>query len=87
MRQCFLLKYGGMQRYCIGVDDTIERRKGKKIKDKGCYRDPVRSTKKHVVRCFGLKWLSMMLIGISTLSLREMLEGTLNLEQETLTSQ
>ena len=46
----------------IGIDDTIERRKGKKIKDKGCYRDPVRSTKKHVIRCFGLKWLSMMLI-------------------------
>jgi len=46
----------------IGVDDTIERRKGKKIKAKGCYRDPVRSTKKHVIRCFGLKWLSMMLI-------------------------
>ncbi len=46
----------------IGVDDTIERRKGKKIKDKGCYRDPVRSTQKHVIRCFALKWLSMMLI-------------------------
>ena len=46
----------------IGVDDTIERRKGEKIKAKGCYRDPVRSTKKHVIRCFGLKWLSMMLI-------------------------
>jgi hypothetical protein len=46
----------------IGVDDTMERRKGKKIKDKGCYRDPVRSTEKHVIRCFGLKWLSMMLI-------------------------
>ncbi len=46
----------------IGVDDTIERRKGKEIKDKGCYRDPVRSTEKHVIRCFGLKWLSMMLI-------------------------
>jgi hypothetical protein len=46
----------------IGVDDTIERRRGKKIKDKGCYRDPVRSTKRHVIRCFGLKWLSMMLI-------------------------
>jgi len=46
----------------IGVDDTIERRKGKKLKDKGCYRDPVRSTEKHVIRCFGLKWLSMMLI-------------------------
>ena len=46
----------------IGVDDTIERRKGKKIKAKGCYRDPVNSTEKHVIRCFGLKWLSMMLI-------------------------
>jgi len=46
----------------IGVDDTIERRKGKKIKAKGCYRDPVRSTEKHVIRCFGLKWLCMMLI-------------------------
>jgi hypothetical protein len=46
----------------IGVDDTVERRKGEKIKAKGCYRDPVRSTKKHVIRCFGLKWLSMMLI-------------------------
>jgi len=46
----------------IGVDDTIERRNGKKIKDKGCYRDPVRSTEKHLIRCFGLKWLSMMLI-------------------------
>lgn len=39
----------------IGIDDTIERRKGKKIKAKGCYRDPVRSTEKHVIRCFGLK--------------------------------
>ncbi len=38
----------------VGVDDTIERRKGKKIKNKGCYRDPVRSTEKHVIRCFGL---------------------------------
>ena len=46
----------------IGVDETIERRKGKKIKAKGCYRDAVRSTEKHVIRCFGLKWLCMMLI-------------------------
>jgi len=40
--------------------DTIERRKGKKIKAKGCYRDPVRSSQKYVVKCFGLKWLSML---------------------------
>lgn len=46
----------------LGIDDTIERRKGKKIKAKGCYRDPVRSSQKYVVKCFGLKWLSMMLI-------------------------
>ena len=46
----------------IGVDETMERRKGKKIKAKGCYRAPVRSTKNHVIRCFGLKWLCMMVI-------------------------
>jgi hypothetical protein len=46
----------------IGIDDTIERRNGKKIKAKGCYRDAVRSSQKYVVKCFGLKWLSMMLI-------------------------
>jgi hypothetical protein len=46
----------------IGIDDTIERRKGKKIKAIGCYRDAVRSSQKYVVKCFGLKWLSMMLI-------------------------
>jgi len=46
----------------IGIDETIERRQGKKIKHKGCYRDGVRSTKKKVVHCFGLKWICMMLI-------------------------
>jgi hypothetical protein len=48
----------------IAVDETIERRKGEKIKAKGCYRDAVRSTEKVVVKCFGLKWISMMLIVI-----------------------
>ena len=46
----------------IGIDETIERRKGKKIKAKGIYRDAVRSTEKKVVNCFGLKWISMMVI-------------------------
>jgi hypothetical protein len=46
----------------LGADETIERRGGRKIKAKGCYRDAVRSTKKHVIRCFGLKWVSMMLL-------------------------
>jgi hypothetical protein len=46
----------------LGADDTVERRAGRKIMAKGCYRDAVRSTKKHVIRCFGLKWVSMMLV-------------------------
>jgi DDE superfamily endonuclease len=46
----------------LGADDTLERRSGRKIKAKGCYRDAVRSSKKHVIRCFGLKWVSMMLL-------------------------
>ncbi len=46
----------------IAIDETIERRKGKKISAKGCYRDAVRSTEKVVVKCFGLKWICMALI-------------------------
>lgn len=46
----------------MGVDETIERRSGRRIKAKGCYRDGVRSTEKVWVKCFGLKWISMMLI-------------------------
>jgi hypothetical protein len=46
----------------IGADDTIERRKGKKIKEKGVFRDPVRSSHKYTVYTFGLRWMSMMLL-------------------------
>jgi DDE superfamily endonuclease len=46
----------------IGADDTIERRRGRHIKGTGCYRDPVRSSQKYVVKCFGLKWLCLMLL-------------------------
>lgn len=46
----------------LGADETIERRRGRQIKGVGCYRDAVRSSKKHVVKCFGLKWLSLMLL-------------------------
>ncbi|HXG64402.1 MAG TPA: transposase [Blastocatellia bacterium] len=46
----------------VGADDTLERRRGKKINGLGCYRDAVRSTRKHVVKCFGLKWLSLMVM-------------------------
>ena len=44
----------------FGLDDTIERRRGAKIKAKGIYRDPVRSSKGHFVKASGLRWLSLM---------------------------
>ena len=46
----------------IVVDETIERRKGARIQAKGRYRDAVRSTKGTVVKCYGLKWISLMLL-------------------------
>lgn len=46
----------------IGIDETIERRRGAKIKAKGIYRDPVRSSHSHFVKASGLRWLSAMLL-------------------------
>jgi DDE superfamily endonuclease len=46
----------------LGVDDTIERRRGKRISAKGVYRDPVRSSKSFFVKTSGLRWLSLMLL-------------------------
>ena len=46
----------------LAADDTIERRSGRRIKAKGCYRDPVRSSRKHLVKCFGLKWVVLMIL-------------------------
>ena len=46
----------------IGIDDTIERRWGLKIKARGIYRDPVRSSHSHFVKASGLRWLGTMLL-------------------------
>jgi len=46
----------------MGLDDTIERRWGAKIKARGIYRDPVRSSHGHFVKASGLRWLSLMLL-------------------------
>src|SRR5262245_50436170 len=37
----------------VGLDDTLERRRGKKINAKGIYRDPVRSSHSHFVKASG----------------------------------
>jgi hypothetical protein len=46
----------------IGVDETLERRWGKKIAAKGIYRDPVRSTQERFVKSSGLRWVCLMLL-------------------------
>jgi hypothetical protein len=46
----------------IGVDETLERRWGKKIAAKGVYRDPVRSTHERFVKSSGLRWVCLMLL-------------------------
>ena len=40
----------------MGLDDTLERRRGAKIQAKGIDRDPVRSSHSHVVKASGLRW-------------------------------
>jgi len=46
----------------VGLDETIERRRGAKIAAKGIYRDPVRSSKEYFVKTSGLRWVCMMLL-------------------------
>src|SRR5271157_201192 len=46
----------------IGIDETLERRWGPKIIQRGIYRDPVRSSKSHLVKASGLRWVRAMLI-------------------------
>ena len=46
----------------FGLDDTIERRRGKQITAKSIYRDPVRSSHTHVVKASGWRWLGCMLL-------------------------
>ena len=46
----------------LGIDDTIERRRGKQIAAMGIHRDPVRSSYGHFVKASGLHWISLMLL-------------------------
>ncbi len=46
----------------VGIDETIERRRGSKIGARGIYRDPVRSSKEFFVKTSGLRWISLMLL-------------------------
>jgi DDE superfamily endonuclease len=47
----------------LGIDESIERRRGKKIAAAGIYyRDPVRSSHSHFVKVRGLRWVCLMLL-------------------------
>jgi len=46
----------------IGLDETLERRQGEKIAQKGIYRDAARSSKRFFVKSSGLRWISLMLL-------------------------
>jgi hypothetical protein len=50
------------QALVVGVDASIERRRGGKIRDKGIYRDPVRSSRGFFVKVAGLRWLSFQVL-------------------------
>jgi hypothetical protein len=46
----------------LGIDETLERRRGKKIAPKGIYRDPVRSSHEHFVKTGALRWVCVALL-------------------------
>jgi DDE superfamily endonuclease len=46
----------------VGIDETLERRYGKKISARGVYRDPVRSTHENFLKSSGLRWVCAMLL-------------------------
>ena len=46
----------------FGIDETVERRRGKRIAPKGIYRDAVRSSHSHFVKASGLRWVCLMLL-------------------------
>ena len=47
----------------FGIDETLERRRGAKIKARAIYRDPVRSSRRQLVKASGLRWISLMWLG------------------------
>src|SRR4051794_21692372 len=46
----------------VAIDDSVERRRGGRIRDKGIWRDAVRSSRGFFVKVAGLRWLSLQLV-------------------------
>src|SRR5581483_3438764 len=52
----------GNEPLIMGIDETIERRRGRKIAARGVSGDPVRSSKEFFVKTNGLRWMCLMLL-------------------------
>ena len=50
----------GDETLVFGIDETIERRWGRRINARGIYRDAARSSDSHLVKASGLRWISLM---------------------------
>jgi hypothetical protein len=56
------LCFPGNEPWVMGMDETIERRRGRRIATRGVSRDPVRSSKEFFVKTNGLRWISLLLL-------------------------
>jgi hypothetical protein len=62
LREMIVRTFATMEAVVIGLDDTLQRRRGQKSMAKGIYRDPVRSSHSHLVKASGLRWLCAMVL-------------------------
>ena len=46
----------------LAIDETLERRRGQRIKYKGWFRDAILSTREHVVTALGLRWICLAVV-------------------------
>ncbi len=46
----------------VALDETLERRWGRRIAARGIYRDPVRSSHGRFVKASGLRWFTLALL-------------------------
>jgi DDE superfamily endonuclease len=54
----------------MGIDETIERRRGERIAAQGICRDPVRASHAHFVKASGLRWVCLTVLASIGLGLR-----------------
>jgi len=57
-----IIKAFSLKTLNFSIDDTIERRRGKKIKAKGIFKDPVGTGNGKHVTCSGLRWVPIMIL-------------------------